>query len=85
MDKSAQPGEGVWVHAHPPFTISTITYKVEVYLRSNWEGRYIPPISILPLYCVYSAAAAAYSPTDGWLKPDFVHALHGEVYSIQTS
>jgi hypothetical protein len=29
--KLAQPDEGEGLHAHPPFTISTITYKVVVY------------------------------------------------------
>ncbi len=31
-----------------PFTISTMTYKAEVY--APWECRYTPPIPILPLY-----------------------------------
>ncbi len=34
----------------PFFTQSTITYKVA---RSSWEGRYIPPISLLLLYVLF--------------------------------
>ncbi len=36
----------------PPFPLSTITFKVVV--RSSLEGRYIPPISTLPLYVLCS-------------------------------
>ncbi len=51
MEKSAQPGEdGVCTPVVPPFTLSTITYKVYCSVRSSGDGISTPPISTLPLY-----------------------------------
>jgi hypothetical protein len=37
MEKLAQAGEGEGgVHAHPPLTTFTITYKVAVYAPAQW-------------------------------------------------
>jgi hypothetical protein len=48
MEKSAQPGEGRGVHGQPFHYIYHHVQNCSV--RSSWEGRYIPPISTLPLY-----------------------------------
>jgi hypothetical protein len=47
MEKSAQPGEGA---RPPPFTLFTITYKIEVYALAERADTPPPPISSLPLY-----------------------------------
>ncbi len=36
MEKFAKAGEGGGVHAHPPFIIVTIRYKVAVYAPAEW-------------------------------------------------
>jgi hypothetical protein len=41
------------VVAHFPFTLSTITSKVEVYAPAEREDIYTPPISPLPLYVLF--------------------------------
>ena len=46
MEKLALAGEGWVAHAHPPFTITTITYKVVVYAPAERADT-------LPLLLVY--------------------------------
>ncbi len=36
------------VHGPPPFTLSTITSKVVVYVSFSWEGRYTPLFLLYP-------------------------------------
>ncbi len=49
MEILAQAGERGGVHAHPLFTISTITYKVVMYATAE-RADTLPHISTLPLF-----------------------------------
>ncbi len=48
MEKLAQAGEGVGVHAQPPFTISSIMYNVVVYAPADRAET--PPLFLLYTY-----------------------------------
>jgi hypothetical protein len=65
MEKSAQPGEGGDARP-PPFTKSTVTYKVVVYAPAEKAGTH-PPISALPLYVLCGEAGGREEREDGWM------------------
>ncbi len=50
--KSAQAGEGWWVHCTPTPFHSIYHHLQSCSVRSSWEGRHTPTISSLPLYVV---------------------------------